>query len=465
MRAARALGVLLVLILAGCSAQPPSPSPSDAVTAGDSSYDHLFDQIGDDGSVSMATALQAFALAIAPLPGVTPPQGSDPPLYERMDATFAIDWLTPYLDQLTPDQQAAVAAALTPASDAVVIQPTGAPGATPNGFVPNEALAAGPGFVSDASPDQVYVDQVSAAVPVIAAKLGRGLHWPINVTLNPTQKAGADFLAYTEPELSQGRTKMTGCNVFVNPLLVAQNDFPLVQEAMAHEAFHCFQLQLEFETGHLTFYNAPTNKGKATRYGWIIEGQAQWVGEAVAGPTQDGDAWWSIYLASPERPLWRRTYDAQGFYQHLAEEGIDPWSVFDAMLETDSDQAAYLAANGSNDQFLNTWASGFVRNQSLPQAWDAQGPWFTNAHAQVVVKPVKNGDSFPLEAAPVTNADFALQSTADITELTFKGHARMYTDGVDTPAVETVDLCTNTTANACNCPAGLYYNGPYLQPS
>jgi hypothetical protein len=170
-------------------------------------------------------------------------------------------------------------------------------------------------------------------------------------------------------------------------------------------------------------------------------------------------------LASPERPLWRRTYDAQGFYQHLAEEGIDPWSVFDAMLETDSDQAAYLAANGSNDQFLNTWASGFVRNQSLPQAWDAQGPWFTNAHAQVVVKPVKNGDSFPLEAAPVTNADFALQSTADITELTFKGHARMYTDGVDTPAVETVDLCTNTTANACNCPAGLYYNGPYLQPS
>ena len=471
MNAIRAVVVFVVLCsMAGCASVSPvtSPSASESSTTADESSDlhQLLNQVGADGSVSMDTALQAFALAIAPLPGVTPPSGPPAPVYEQLDGTFAIDWLTPYLDDITPDQKAAVMAALTPASDALVIQPTdtppAAPDASPNGAVPRDALAAGPGFVADTGNDPLYFDLVAWAKPLIAAKLGRGLHLPVKITVNSTQKESKNYLAYTNPELSPGGTQMTGCDIFVNPALAVTRaaNTSLIRQAIAHETFHCFQLELEFGTGHLTFY-----KAKNPRFSWIIEGQAQWAGEDIAGADVDGDAWWSLYLGHPEWPLWKRTYDAQGFYQHLAEEGIDPWTIFDAMLETDSDVDAFKAANGTNDQFLDTWASGFVRNQSLPQAWDAQGPWFTNAHAPVGKLDVTNGSSYTEDADPVTNADFVLQSTADITELTFTGHARMYTDQVDTPEIETVDLCTNTTANACNCPVGEYYNGPPLQAS
>ena len=46
--------------------------------------------MGPNGEVTKKMALKAFSLAIAPLPGVTPPTGASNPAYERMDGTFAI---------------------------------------------------------------------------------------------------------------------------------------------------------------------------------------------------------------------------------------------------------------------------------------------------------------------------------------------------------------------------------------
>lgn len=65
-------------IVVGCSSAPtatPSASPTDAdgewqpTTA----WEKTLARIGPDGSVDLDTALVAFSLAIAPLPGVTLP--------------------------------------------------------------------------------------------------------------------------------------------------------------------------------------------------------------------------------------------------------------------------------------------------------------------------------------------------------------------------------------------------------
>ena len=81
--------------------------------------------------------------------------------------------------------------------------------------------------------------------------------------------------------------------------------------------------------------------------GWIIEGQAEWAGEDVGGPSPVRHGWWAAYLVAPTLSLFAREYNAVGFYEHLAETGTSPWSVFDAMLSTPGNSAAAFTASGA----------------------------------------------------------------------------------------------------------------------
>ena len=86
-----ALVVVLLAVLVGVY-QFGGGSPSPSASVGDQSpYAKLFAQIGPNGEVTKEMALEAFSLAIAPLPGVTVPTGAPPTLTERTDGTFAID--------------------------------------------------------------------------------------------------------------------------------------------------------------------------------------------------------------------------------------------------------------------------------------------------------------------------------------------------------------------------------------
>jgi len=72
------VGVLLVgavglYALVPRGASTPTGSPSDQ-----SPYAQLFAQVGLNGEVTKEMALEAFSLAIAPLPGVTVPDGRRP---------------------------------------------------------------------------------------------------------------------------------------------------------------------------------------------------------------------------------------------------------------------------------------------------------------------------------------------------------------------------------------------------
>jgi hypothetical protein len=67
-------------------------------------WDKVLDQVRPDGRVTVSTALQAFSLAIAPLPGVRVPAGPA----RIPDGTLAINWVLAKFSRLTAAQQAAV---------------------------------------------------------------------------------------------------------------------------------------------------------------------------------------------------------------------------------------------------------------------------------------------------------------------------------------------------------------------
>ena len=219
----------------------------------------------------------------------------------------------------------------------------------------------------------------------------------------------------------------------MNPSLANSGNEASLRTSMAHQIFHCFQF--EYLDEHGGYRHVPD---------WIMEGQAEWAGEAAGVSSNVGANWWAAYLTSPGTPLWQRTYDAVGFYEHLAETGTNPWSIFDAMLATSTDNiAAYKATGAVNDNFLDTWASGMTRIQNLTPAWYAHGRWTTTAKAAQHPEIVVNGSLVSVAIAAVANADWILgASDADITELSFEGHVRMYTNQEDTAEISVVDLCT-----------------------
>ncbi len=431
-----AIALALLLLFERLTPAPPSGPASDL-----SPYEQLWAQVMPDGSVSKDTALEAFALAIAPLPGVTPPSGAATPLYERMDGSFAIDWLMPYYDQLAPDQQKAVDAALAPDPNAIVHAP-GASDITP-GIV-----------LADSTPAQFYEGYAQAAMPTIVARLHRSLQIPWSVQVNQVQEGEASDFAITFAVSKIG----TDCQIHVNPLLQTVGEEAVVQATMAHELFHCFQFDWENQHGGLVDLPA-----------WIKEGQAEWVGETVGGPSSQGSGWWGTYLNTPNTPLWARGYDAIGFYQHLEEEQIDPWSIFDAMLAAattaspgQADSDAYKAALATQDAFQDTWASGLFRDASLGDAWNATSPWPVNKSAPPQKLSVGDGSVNSLSAGQVLNQDWAATSSADVVEIDGTGHVRLFTtpDGNETDTAQRW-LCTR--AGGCDCPSGEVYAGPDLE--
>ncbi len=432
------VGIALALLLL---IERLTPAPTPLSSSDLSPYEQLWAQVQPDGTVSQETALEAFAVAIAPLPGVTPPAGATTPLSERMDGTFAIDWLLPYYDQLTPDQQRAVDAALAPDPNAPVHSP--------------ESSDTTPGIVlADATPEQFYDGFVESAIPVIESRLGRKLTISHAISINPTQEGKKSDFAITYAVSKIG----TDCYIHVNPLLETIGEEAVVRATMAHEVFHCFQFDWEHSHGGLKDLPA-----------WIKEGQAEWVGETVGGPSSQGGAWWGTYLYTTDVALWARGYDAIGFYQHLQEEGIDPWSIFDPMLaaattasagQVNSD--AYKAADATDDTFQDTWASGIFREPSMGAAWNATSPWYTTANTAPKHQLVSNGSVDTLTADVVVNQDWSLFSTADIVEIDGTGHVRLYTtpDGNETDTAQRW-LCTRS--GGCDCPDGTSYAGPDLE--
>ncbi len=243
----------------------------------------------------------------------------------------------------------------------------------------------------------------------------------------------------------------------MNPVLRTTPGYgePEVRATLAHEMFHCFQ----FAT---LGWKHPGAVGVPS---WVTEGQAEWVGEAVVGGSSLGLEWWQVYLLSPNRSLWGRSYDASGFYFHMQELGIAPWSYVDAMLHASGDAARLLAARANEEEFLDTWASSLLHQPIFvpDAAWNATALWETSTSALPDQLTVTVGSSSPVLAGVVRNVDYLVHSRADVVEARIRGHARLHpgaTGGDLINGLEQMWLCTKP--GGCECPEGQTYSGPSL---
>ena len=158
-----------------------------------------------------------------------------------------------------------------------------------------------------------------------------------------------------------------------------------------------------------------------------------------------------------------RTYDAIGFFGHLAASGVSPWKKFPAMFAATTAGAAPAAAVKGDKLFLNSEASVFFREPAFGPAWDQTGP-AVPSKAEVGYKPaLEEPEEAPvlLHPAPYADAPYVLSlKKMTAAELVLEVHAisgelRLHSTkgpAVDVAEPQRVLLCAH--AKACKeCPA------------
>ena len=312
-----------------------------------------------------------------------------------------------------------------------------------------------------------YEREVQSLAAEIARRLGRPLGLPITFIMNKIQEKPTLLMnaAGLDEQGGQDGTPVQ-CRIGVYPLgdALQGRDWSV---ALAHEVWHCYQAVL------LGLPQLRRFAGGAQTQ-WIIEGQAQWVGEMVAGPdAPEARSWWYAYLFHPQTPLFTRTYDALGFYAHVAERcggAAYVWSILPGMLDKIPDNlAAYGAATAGCDAgFLDSWASGFFRDPARGAEWDTTGPAIPSGGTAAAALREKlitlaNGQEEPLFAGQLTNGIYLLTSQADILRVGVLGHARL-SDAGSTDHLLAGEMAFCTRAGGCACPTGSAYQGPPLTP-
>jgi hypothetical protein len=435
MRTGLLLAALLVTTGCGTGGTPAPPPPG--------AFASVLAQIGLDGSVSLRTAQEAFSLSVAPLPGVqvSARARDDVPLA----AGGPVRWLVGHWSELTTAQrQVASRAGVTPP----MLTPVGQSGVT-GGRRSALLLAAR----SSASPPPGALDSlIQQAKAYLSGRLGP-LHVPTPVVVG-TGGPG-DGPAFAHPNAGD-------CPITVQPRLfdMAASDPDVVRVALTHELFHCYEAQL---MGSLSRYWSLDSSGKAVNgFGsWLLEGAADWVAEeaslAAVGRTDANiQRWWKLYLEHPDVPLLQRSYDAIGFFVHAAETGSDPWTHFSSMFAAPDDRGAFLAAGGSEQDFLDTWASGYARQPSWGGGWDTTGAGITADRYSPVTDKFgpgqPNRDEWPI--APYANLDVQVDLGSDETTFSFllpQIHGRLHmTDGGNFIAAD-IDSKTFCTRKGGDC--------------
>lgn len=439
-----ATGLVAILLAVACApAASPSPSPSggasDAGWVPETAWEQALVSVGEDGHYPKDAALQLFATAYGSLPGVE--TGQD--LTGVFSRTIAIRAVGRVRDELTQEQRDAIDRALEPPAGAVkiVIPPVTAAGPIRFASIDDGALVAqlaaarsarsdaqpgtggGPVALADPAIEQAIRDVGQASRDVIAANLGRdflGEHVFYFVP-RPADVQPVDGL------YPNGGTQgiypggvFGGCQTTIYDQATNQSAVQLAA-LIAHETFHCFQGDA---------YRTIPSWNSAPH--WISEGQATWVGLEVGGPSPNYDRFWKKYLTVPTLDLRQRAYDAVGFYAHLAEVGQNPWDVFlDMWIAGTDNEAAYKAAGGDAEVFVDSWASGVVREPGRGSAWDTSGPAIT---ADAYAPPsfgLGDGDSVDISAAFYTNQVRSISATVDFVQFDLEGHVRVSDGSID----------------------------------
>ncbi len=384
-------------------------------------WERVASAIRPNGSVSLQTALQAFALVYGPLPGVHAPSGGRTAV---PSGTLVGAWVLRYRARLSPRLRRAVDRDLgfTPRSHAARVASLG-----DSNFHPSASITATAGYW-----EGIYAD---------AGHLAHQLKLTIVAgTTSAGELTTKDVTAYADayPVDQAGEESDTGpiCRIRVSPEIAS--DAPFLSRILAHEVFHCFEFALD---RHWTEQTP-----------WVMEGMAEWAALNVdPNTTYESEQWLWEYVENPDTPLFERTYDAVGFYGHAHDAAGNLWPKAVAFLNADTNEAQYAIAGGNTEPFLSTWGSSVFRSGSGGAPWSMVSPVVPPDVAQLN-QAITNvfGDAIVL-AVPYATHQYRLSavSGAPIVHIAIDGHARLDTSHNYT-ALKDAWFCMG--ASPCVCP-------------
>ncbi|MGC5029354.1 hypothetical protein [Micromonospora sp. DT229] len=432
------LALLLTVLLAatsGCTGAEKTPAQSgdDAVEARpDPALLALGELLDADGTLPVDQAQRMVAGLVEPLPGVEPwtiPGSTAPSL-----AGLALRTLAQALPTLDPPVADQIRAIIEPAGDEeeLVLQPGQAPARRGSTTVAPDTVPS----------NEELTGIVAGIVADIEERTGHRLRLAVRVRTVADSRTGGDALA-TPVVDAGGRTR--ACRIAL-PRVLFSDDASSITSTVAHEIWHCFQYDA---TPLRSFDNAPL---------WIIEGQAEWVGEAYVGGSPSSASRWDTWLLQPAKALTRRSYDAIGLYAVADAAGADPWRTMLPMLGRRGARAVETLFDRSATEAVRRIATSLVRSPELGDVWESRGPGITDSR----VAPVLTVAAEPVEARMRVPAFGALPvriaaSGGEVLRLTIEGGAA---GAVTMPLAGTVDLAPGGHAlfclveGGCACPDG-----------
>jgi len=311
--------------------------------------------LDDDGALPLDVARGIFAATVAPLPGVEPllVAGETPHDF----AGAAARRLARGAAELDPAVAAAVAAALEPAADDVWAE-------VEVGYRPRGEGDAG------VEPDHVpSADELRAVVGWVItdleARSGHDLRLPVRSIIVARERIRA--LGMASGVYGEGPDPVA-CRLQIAASTFGL-DTPSIMSTIAHEVWHCFQL----DANPAAFGSGPM---------WLIEGQAEWVGERYVDGSPSSALNWDTWLLLPEQPLTRRSYDALGLFA-VADADGGAWPDLLGMLGRGRNAAVETLFATSALNAVRAEAMAFVRFPEHGPEWESTGPGITDASTEL----------------------------------------------------------------------------------
>ena len=278
--------------------------------------------IDKQGQLSVKTAMAGFDTAIAPLPGVKPKKGEVGAVKE---ATSVVNTLEASAKKLTSAQRNVLAAATTPAPDAIVVPPRMRP--------PPGSSRARPTWRDRPPPAPTRAGSSTPTAPPTS----RSTRWRISAsrgtscgrtasrfcdrsashsrTPRRAQAASRPTPYVTSTDLPPGTSP--NCNMFITKN-GREASAAIQQLVYAHELAHC--AQHAFVSSQAEYKKVPQ---------WVKEGGADWLG----GDDRPGDRQqpveevdWEPWLEEPTDDLFTRSYSGVGFFAMIQQAGVDGWA-------------------------------------------------------------------------------------------------------------------------------------------
>ncbi len=450
--AASALAALLGVSASGCSntaAAPKAVASSQQPTA----WERTVEQVRPDGTVTLSTALAAFSLAVGPIPGAAAPAGAAGPI---PSGTLAVSWVLGKWSQLSAAQQQAVRTDLAGASGgtnpaafvrggAGAVEAAAVRAATPPPG-PNPQL---PCLTTDSAGAAPYRAQLAGIESSIATHLGRPLGLDVHFAVNTSQLEGNSYMyTWACAGASAAAGPVTGCTIHINPRALGPGYTDADRSNfLIHEMMHCFLL----DKFGLDYDSMPA---------WYVEGVPTWVMTVLGTGDPASAKYWVAYLDSSSKPLFQRSYDAIGFYAHLAETGTNVWKVIDpigsAFTTGGNSNSGGWAAAGVSQQFLDSWGSGYATGRYPGAAWNSAGPNlppYTDALAQ---GSLNSGGAVTLAANAAAPAIEQVDVNAQVVQFVPGAGAsgRISLDGgADAVLSSAGGVLYCTLGSACQCPS------------